>query len=113
MDDQRRSRPRKRTLLQRRIVFNARFSLIECVVRDLSATGARIAFPHPIDIPLEFELEIPSKTLSLRSRVNARGTRVRGILDEARHRIAQELGIHVDAISLRMEVGPRDRPNKS
>jgi hypothetical protein len=69
MDDKRRSSPRKRTLLQGQIVFNDRFSLIECVVRDLSATGARIAFPHLIEIPPEFELEIPKKSLSLRSRV--------------------------------------------
>jgi hypothetical protein len=148
MDDKRRSSPRKRTLLQGRIVFNDRFSLIECVVRDLSATGARIAFPHLIEIPPEFELEIPKKSLSLRSRLmwsngkehgvmfasapaarkvedgsdlgtlsappgaNALGTTVQRILDKARHRIAQELGVHADAISLRVEVDRRSGTNE-
>jgi hypothetical protein len=59
-----RSNKRKRTILDGRIVFNNRFSLIECTVRDLSDTGARIAFSHPIKIPSTFELEIPKKRLS-------------------------------------------------
>ncbi len=64
-----RSNKRQRTVLDGRIVFNNRFSLIECTVRDLSDTGARIAFDHAIMIPPEFEIEIPKKSLSLRARV--------------------------------------------
>jgi hypothetical protein len=59
-----RSNKRQRTILEGRIVFNNRFSLIECAVRDLSDTGARIAFSHPITIPQEFEIEIPNKKFS-------------------------------------------------
>jgi hypothetical protein len=44
--EQRRS-SRNRTLLQGRVVFNNRFSLLDCTVRDLSETGAQIAFAHP------------------------------------------------------------------
>ncbi|WP_457094369.1 PilZ domain-containing protein [Microvirga sp. P5_D2] len=64
-----RSNTRQRTILEGRIVFNNRFSLIECAVRDLSGTGARIAFSHPIRIPQEFEIEIPNKKLSRWARV--------------------------------------------
>jgi hypothetical protein len=64
-----RSNKRQRTILEGRIVFNNRFSLIECAVRDLSDTGARIAFSHPITIPQEFEIEIPNKKLSRWARV--------------------------------------------
>lgn len=67
--NQRRSSSRVRTILQGRIVFNERFSLIECTVQDLSDTGAKIAFAHPVQIPPEFEFEIPKKNLSLRARV--------------------------------------------
>lgn len=66
--DQRASK-RQRTILDGRIVFNNRFSLIECTVRDLSDTGARIAFSHPITIPQEFEIEVPNKRLSRWARV--------------------------------------------
>ena len=66
---QRRTDDRARTLLKGRIVFHNRFSTIDCVVRDLSVGGARIAFDHPIDIPDEFELEVPTKNLFAKARV--------------------------------------------
>jgi hypothetical protein len=144
MTEHRRSSPRKRTLLQGRIVFNDRFSLIECVVRDLSETGARIAFEHPIDIPPEFDLEIARKGISRRCRVSwssgkehglmflgaprpayavsppaeapaggaghdARGERIKAILDEARRRIAREMGVPAHSIGLRLKVDPRQQ----
>ncbi len=121
-----------RTLLKGRVVFNNRFSLIECIVRDLSGTGARIAFAHPIDVPREFELEIPSKSLSLWSRViwssgrehgvrfdiaslnpaeppaqQAVETRIETILDEARRRIAREMDVPVAAINLTIAIVPK------
>jgi hypothetical protein len=61
--------PRTRTILQGRVVFNNRFSLIECTVRDLSDTGAQITFSHPVSLPSELELEIPKKGLSTRANV--------------------------------------------
>jgi hypothetical protein len=67
--DQRRLSKRARTLLEGRIVFNNRFSLIQCTIRDISDTGAQIYFAHPVAIPQEFELEIPKRGLSVRARV--------------------------------------------
>lgn len=32
-----------------------------CTKRDLSATGVRLVIPAPADVPLEFELKIPSQ----------------------------------------------------
>jgi hypothetical protein len=75
-----RSSPRTRTILQGRVVFNDRFSLIECIVRDLSETGAQIAFSHPITLPSELELEIPRKQLSTRARVMWSNGKVHGLL---------------------------------
>jgi hypothetical protein len=110
MANQRRSNLRKRTLLQGQIVFNSRFSLIACAVRYLSRSGAQIAFAPPIDVAPEFELEIPSKGLSLWSRVSwsiGRGARsgstwrfAEGTLDEARHRINRQMSVPTDAIDL-------------
>jgi len=143
MTEQCRASPRKRTLLQGSIVFNDRFSLIKCVVRDLSETGARIAFEHPIDIPPEFHLEIARKGISRRCRVSwskgkehglmflgapgkpayagplpgeapaggaehdARGERIKVIIDGARLRIAREMGVPLHSVGLRLEVDPR------
>jgi hypothetical protein len=64
-----RSSNRKRTILDGRIIFNNRGSVISCAVRDLSDTGARIAFGHTIPIPSEFEIEIPKKGIAVLARV--------------------------------------------
>ncbi len=48
---ERRNSERKCTLLQGRVVFNNRFSTIQCTVKDLSGTGAQIVFEHPTEIP--------------------------------------------------------------
>ncbi len=66
---QRRTDERRRTLLKAQIVFNSRSSVIDCTVRDLSETGARLILGHPIPLPSEFELSIPSKGQRLRCEV--------------------------------------------
>ena len=65
----RRNSTRKRSLLNGRIVFNNRCSVIECTIRDISETGAKISFAYPTPIPAEFELDIPSKGPPVRARV--------------------------------------------
>lgn len=67
--DERRSSPRRRTLLAGRILFNNRSSVRDCTVRDLSDTGAQIYFADASAPPPEFELEIPNRGLRMRSRV--------------------------------------------
>ena len=130
--DEQRRRPRKRTLYNARVVFNNRFSTIECTVRDLSEAGARISFPHPTPLPPEVELEIFKIGQSFRARVMwseekshglmfiNEGTQVvvlpratsqpsregviQAILDEARHRIAQEVGVPPETVRLKLEI---------
>ncbi|WP_173947978.1 PilZ domain-containing protein [Microvirga terrae] len=65
----RRNSTRRRSLLNGRIVFNNRCSVIECTVRDISETGAKISLAHPTSIPMEFELDIPSKGPPVRAHV--------------------------------------------
>jgi hypothetical protein len=95
-----RSSPRNRTILQGRVVFNDRFSLIECIVRDLSENGAQIAFSHPISLPSELELEIPKKQLSTRARVMWSNGKVHGLLflGAARAEAARNSPVALDKI---------------
>ena len=66
---ERRSAKRWRTILATRITSDSLSQPIECLVRDLSDTGARLYFADPSQLPPEFELEIPSRELRIRSRL--------------------------------------------
>jgi len=50
-----------RSLLKGKIVYNNRLSTMDCVVRDISATGARLALAHQNVLPDRFELYVPLK----------------------------------------------------
>jgi hypothetical protein len=66
---QRRESERFHTELAGRIVPTDGFGSVECVVWDLSTTGARIRSSHPAEIPLTFELQIPEKGASAQVRL--------------------------------------------
>jgi hypothetical protein len=68
-EEGRRARPRNRTVLKGQVVFNNRASALDCTVRDLSDTGARVTFADVSIPPPEFELEIPSKGLRVHARL--------------------------------------------
>ncbi len=73
--DNRRNAPRLRTVLTGTVVFDDRKIAVSCNIRDISDTGARIAFGALVSIPDEFTLEIPSK----RRRYNAQAMWRRGL----------------------------------
>lgn len=50
-------------------MFNNRCSTIDCVVRDLSETGAKLSLTSAGTLPSEFELEIPLRKRTLHARV--------------------------------------------
>jgi hypothetical protein len=64
-----RSAPRKRSILGARIVFHRRNSTLDCVVRDISATGANLILAGAGILPSEFNLEIPIKGQTLSAKV--------------------------------------------
>jgi hypothetical protein len=66
--EERRSRKRWHTVLKAQIISKNQSAPLECTVRNLSDTGARIYFADTSALPLEFELEIPSKGLRVQSR---------------------------------------------
>ena len=56
--DERRRELRRRTFKGGKVIFNDRSSVISCVVRDISATGARLTFPAPQALPQRFQLQV-------------------------------------------------------
>jgi hypothetical protein len=60
VDDQRKS-PRQRSRFQSFVRVLKEDSYIDCVVRDISETGARLGFSCPASIGGDVELHIPAK----------------------------------------------------
>lgn len=132
-DKNRRSHARIRTLLQGRIVFNRRGSLIDCAVRDLSESGARIEFATPFEPPADFELEVPTKKLTVWARrmwssgtnhgvmffepsakgemapiTEEKALRLQRILQETRRQIAMTVGIAPELVHLSLDLPSND-----
>lgn len=132
--EQRRASTRSRTLLEGQIIFDNRLSRVECTVRDISETGARIVFANPARIPPEFELRIPKKKLVRQARVmwydgqnygvmfveeageglssalsptdasEVAPSDIRKILDDTRLQIAQLVGVPLERVKLKLEM---------
>jgi hypothetical protein len=66
---ERRTTARQRRLNGAKIIFNNNTSVIECVVRDLSAEGARLRVASPIGIPDLFDLRIDRNGACYQSKV--------------------------------------------
>jgi hypothetical protein len=73
---------RQRTFLKGTLYYDNRRASIECVVRDISDSGARLTFDHPATVPDNVELFIPNKQQTLRARVQRRGPNEVGIAFE-------------------------------
>jgi len=61
--------PRFRTLKAGKIVFNHHGSVVDCMVRNLSATGACLVVPSTVGIPDRFDLVIAPGKDARRCRV--------------------------------------------
>jgi hypothetical protein len=55
---ERRKEQRTRALKTARIVYNNRFSVLDCAVRNLSSHGAQVLVQSPHGIPDTFQLEL-------------------------------------------------------
>ncbi len=58
---------RQRVFLKGRITFNNSASSLDCLVRDLSTTGARLAMSETTTLPEAFELYIAQKDKTYRA----------------------------------------------
>jgi hypothetical protein len=61
-------RHRARGVMGAKIIFNDR-AVLDCVVANISSSGAELALADAREIPNEFELHIPSKWCSHRARL--------------------------------------------
>jgi PilZ domain-containing protein len=71
MGERRRS-TRQKSFLRGCIYFNNRRSAIDCLVRDVSAAGARLIFSDAVSVPDVVDLYIPQKEQTLRAHVQWR-----------------------------------------
>ena len=62
-------RQRQRTLKAGKIVFNHRFCVVDCTIRNLSADGACLQVPSTIGIPESFDLLIEADKATRACRV--------------------------------------------
>ena len=72
MEDDRRTASRQRSFLRGRMFFNNRTSSIDCLIRDISATGAKLVCSDGVAIPDVVDLFLPHKDQWLRSHVQWR-----------------------------------------
>jgi hypothetical protein len=64
-----RSNERIRAFLRAQIIFNNRMSTIDCIIKNISPTGARIALSDTLTVPTEFEIYIPQRGRSHHARL--------------------------------------------
>lgn len=60
MSDKRIS-PRLRSFLKGRVVFNGGQSSLDCLIRDMSSTGARLELSASVTLPDRFDLYLPHR----------------------------------------------------
>lgn len=68
----RRSSKRQKSFLQGRIFYNNRRTSVDCLVRDISDTGAKLVFSGAVTIPDVLELHLSNKADPCRARVQWR-----------------------------------------
>jgi hypothetical protein len=71
MSERRRS-ARSKSFLRGCVLFNNGRSALDCLVRDVSAAGARLIFTEPAAIPDTVDLHIPQKDKTLHAHVQWR-----------------------------------------
>jgi hypothetical protein len=76
--DEHRIAGRHRVLKQGKILIH-NLSVVDCIVRDMSETGARLACADPKAIPAEFRLVTPVDNMMREARVKWRRGEVLGI----------------------------------
>lgn len=73
---------RQRVFLKGRIVFNNGSSSFDCLVRDMSSSGARLVMSDAATLPEAFDLYIPQKDRTYRATLRWRRTDGIGVIFE-------------------------------
>jgi hypothetical protein len=69
---ERRTSARQKSFLRGCIYFNNRRSSLDCLIRDISSTGARLIFSDAVTVPDIVDIFIPQKEQTLRAHVQWR-----------------------------------------
>lgn len=102
--EERRQAFRRRALMNGTLRFKARSGSLSCVIRNLSATGAKLAADQAYWIPAQFELEIPHQDIRIDAHVVWRDDREIGIAFEAeRDKVARSIQLEEKANRLQAE----------
>lgn len=67
MSSEQRQDIRKRTFLKGRIHFNKGASSMDCLIRDMSVTGARLELSETSTLPEVFDIYVPQKDETFRA----------------------------------------------
>ena len=76
---ERRADQRHRVLKGGTLQFNNGYSSLECVIRDLSATGARIQMGETFGVPSRFTMSISGETKRIEASLRWRNSRNIGL----------------------------------
>ena len=70
---------RVRALLRARIIFNNQNSTIDCTIKNISTSGAKIDLGNSASVPAEFDLEVPQRGRTYRARIVWRDASALGV----------------------------------
>jgi len=70
---------RVKAMLGARIVFNNGNSTIDCLIRNISRIGAKLALSSSVSLPEEFDIDVPQKGKVYRARLCWREADAAGI----------------------------------
>ncbi|MBO6716767.1 MAG: PilZ domain-containing protein [Rhizobiaceae bacterium] len=76
---ERRGAPRRRVLKGGTLRYNRGYAALECIVRNLSDTGARLAFGETAAVPSEFDFWLAGSETPVRAAIRWRGLEDVGI----------------------------------
>ncbi|HEX2725512.1 MAG TPA: PilZ domain-containing protein [Beijerinckiaceae bacterium] len=72
MDDNKRISPRLRSFLKGRVIYNGGQTNLECLIRDISSTGARLEFSSSVTLPDRFDLYLPHREETCKAHIQWR-----------------------------------------
>ena len=68
-----RAKPRLKSLIAATIVYNNGQCTLDCVIRNISETGAKLSVPASVALPDRFDLTVPQRSATYRAQYARRG----------------------------------------
>jgi len=102
MTADKRAAPRMRSFLKGKAIFNNRQSTLDCLVRDISATGARLEVSNAVLLPELFDLYVAQKDTTYRVRISWRAEGEIGVEFEQAQAQGQAVPVQKDDLAARV-----------